>query len=122
MNESDGTLTENYALIGQSSCTVDQVTVKLENLQHENQILRATVKKINDRLGDEMIHESSLDETIDSFVESKDPNVNTLYFKRDGFLGQQYYYKTDVSGLLVFLQNKDHSKVIYIHDSTNNTT
>lgn len=87
----------------QNACSSNRTTFKLENLRCQNEILLATVNKLNDRVGDELISDSDSDGLSDLCDENVNPNVNTLHFQRDGSFAAKYFFITDVSFFLTQL-------------------
>lgn len=97
---------ENVQMFGTSALAhgntlgaTNQIAIKIENLQKDNQLLQATVGKLNCRLGDEIIHDSESDDNDSDVLhdENVDPNINTLHFQLDSSFAAKYYYITDVS-------------------------
>lgn len=81
-----------------TSATINHISVKMENLQIENQFLKTALSRMSDRLESEVISASD-DSSISG--DEKDPNVNTLHMQRDELFTASYFYLTDVSFVLI---------------------
>lgn len=90
-SEAEEDATDDGMFLGAESIKVELTT------QQQNYNLRQSLKKINERLGDEIISDSSSDESNNLEGESRDPDINTLHYQRDSFFAEKYFYITSVS-------------------------
>lgn len=76
----------------ETSMAVDPtIIVKIEK---ENERLRQTIVKLNERLGDEIISDSDDNESIPDEFEV---DVNTRHYEYDSLFASEYGFITDVS-------------------------
>lgn len=65
--------------------------------------LSDALSKMNKRIGDEEIVDSSDESSLSDCSIGNIPEINTRYFQRDAFFGSTYYYITNVNLSLTFI-------------------
>lgn len=86
---------ENGDELVQSELGTDDLVNRLRIKQEQNNVLQSTVKKLNSRLGTEIIDDNENgSSSLVCYENSK--NINTLTYQRDAEFGSSFYFITNV--------------------------
>lgn len=65
-------------------------------MEKENELLRAALNRMNRQVGDEILIDSSGEESLTDELVVGSPKANTRNYQLDGMFASNYYFKTDV--------------------------
>lgn len=93
---------ENDGLIQNELGTSDLVN-RLQIKEERNQLLQTTVKRLNSRIGTEIIDDNDIgaSSSVPRRYENS-MNVNTLHYQTDADLGSAFYFLTNVKFIFIF--------------------